>query len=313
MNKVVLSSSPNYSSVLNTPFKVKKQSTMELKRYKYSPLFRIRKLLLLNKCFFGFPFKSVTEEFNTFEFNPWIEYTKLLLFNILEALGMCYIGYITMKGTDIWHPYDAFLYKTGKFGLSGLDMAVMLGYPFVCIISNSVCFIQLRNEKSGLNKICRLLTHINEELDGVWKGSKLGYDSRLKSVRKNLCVMSIIISLTCLTMSASWIAITLSGSTENLSKAVMITGGISIVLQNTFLLLPPMCYGAEMTFTQLVFETKEICIKLKDVLKSKTPLRNGMKMIKGNTNDGHEDINEIVAAFTYEVFKIIVTSSEIRI
>ena len=90
----------------------------------YSPFFKIKKFLTLNQFLLGFPLQTANEECNKFKFNPWIGYSKLLLFDALVALGFCYITYLFMKATSVWNLLGAFAKKMDKFELSELDIDI---------------------------------------------------------------------------------------------------------------------------------------------------------------------------------------------
>ena len=266
-------------------------------RNQYSPFFKIRTWFKVSNCFFGFPLNSISEEFNRFEFNPWIQYPKFFVFNSVVVLGFCYMVYLFMKVTDIWNPLDAFNYTLGKFGFSDLDKAVMNGYPLLALISNFVHFIQFKKEKDGFNKICKMLTLVNQEIDGAHRSSNIGYKKKNNSIYVNLILVSIIMVLTLATYSTSWITIFFSASTENLSKAEKIAFCINNVIINGLLIYPPMSHAAESCVCNLMFELKDSFISFKDILKYKVSTGQREKISKEKLNQGYKDKNESNAAF----------------
>ena len=256
----------------------------------YSPFFKIKRFLTLNQFLLGFPLQTANEECNKFKFNPWIGYSKLLLFDAMVALGFGYISYLFMKATSVWNVLGAFAKKMDKFKLSELDIAVLLGYPMLNLVSNSVYFEQFKNRKERLNKICMLLTEANEKIDNTAK--KLDFVSRVryKSIYAKIVLVTTITLLSGLTLAASYIAMFFSSSTENLSKTEKILYCILAAVINPPLVYPPTSFAADFAVTHLMLEVKESFNKLKDILKYQPPLGVGYRKAKNNSNEGVVEI-----------------------
>ena len=271
-------------------------------RNQYSPFFKIKTLLQGSNCFFGFPLSSISEEFNRFEFNPWIQYPKFFVFNSLVVLGFCYMVYLFMKVADIWNPLEAFNYTLGKFGFSDLDKVVMNGYPLIALLSNFVHFIQFKKEKDGFNNICKMITDVNEEIYGARCSSNIAYKKKNDSIYMNLILTSIIMVLTLATYCTSWITIFFSGPTDNLSKVEKIAFCIDNVIINGLLIYPPMSHAAESCVSHLMFELKDSFIKFKDILKYKVWTGQRENIVKEKLDQGYKDDNGSNAVLRYREY-----------
>ena len=133
-------------------------------QYKFSPLFGVRKILLLLRWALGFPLKAKDCAFNEFSFHSWVEFARYFLYICIAFLSMAYQFFVIMKGEHTNNPLLASQKFWHSIGLSPLDILVVNGMPYINIISSMFYLKSFKNSVIGINKICQRLTHLNTEL-----------------------------------------------------------------------------------------------------------------------------------------------------
>ena len=123
-------------------------------KYPFSPFFKVKTVVfVLRWILLGFPLRSTNEAFTQFEFNPCLEYARLLLFMLIPGTCMCYIFWIYEKITKTGNPITAM--NQLELGFSGLDLTVLMSLPMVTILGNTVYFFSFKKAVKGTNKILR--------------------------------------------------------------------------------------------------------------------------------------------------------------
>ena len=87
----------------------------------FSPLIKVRKVILLLRFGFGFPLVSTNDVLTEFKFNSCIELIRYVVFWIVFCLSNMYGFYIFYKCTKIANPIRSFQNILGNIGLSHLD------------------------------------------------------------------------------------------------------------------------------------------------------------------------------------------------
>ena len=251
----------------------------------FSPFCKVKKIFSVFP-FLGLPLELDIEGTDHFKFNPWTAYPKFILYNAFFCiLGFGYPGFLIMKATDTRNVFDAYIMKMGIFGQSGLDMAVMIGYPLLSLISASFYFVMLINKKDQLNKICRLLTDTNKELSREWKGMNFDSSIPYKSIYVKMILIAIIAILSGVTLASSYIASFFYTPSEKLSRTEKILFCVSNLTINPLLVYPPISFATDLIITQLLFEVSISFTKLKDILKYKCLSNNRDKNVKETGRD----------------------------
>lgn len=237
-------------------------------RSKYSPFFKVKKFFKF-LYIVGFPLGFADEELNEFEFNPWIQYPKFIFWNGACLTGFVFSGCMFMKASGSWNLWNAFKITTKGFGFSGLDMAVMVGNPFLSLASCCLYFLLFTNGHDKLSKICRLLTDVNEDMDKEWKCIDAISKTNFKSLFTNTLLVGLITILSGVTLGSSYIAMFFSTSTDRLSTSEKVLFCVFNLFTNPTLVYPTVSFSSDFIFSHIVFEVSVSYSKLKDYLKSK--------------------------------------------
>ena len=255
----------------------------------YSPFFKVKKIFSVFPIL-GLPLKLDIEGIDHFKFNPWTAYPKFILFNaFFFILGFGSSGFLIMKATDTWNLIDAYVMKMEVFGQSGLDMVVMIGYPLLSLISASFYFVMLINKRDQLNKICRLLTDVNKELNREWKGLNFDTSIPYKSIYVKMILIVIIATMSGVTLASSYIISFFYTPTDKLSKAEKILFCVTNLTINPFLVYTPISFATDLIITQLLFEVSISFTKLKDTLKYKCLTNDQDRNTKETSSDLDQD------------------------
>ena len=151
---------------------------------RFSPLFKIRKILLFLRWFLGFPLKPKNKEFNEFLFQPCLEYTRYSVYLAFFFLTASYNLYSLMKLGHLNNPLEVITkFYTEIFGYTLLDIFVIMTIPYTNIISNTFYLRSFKKVVTRFSQICIDLTNLNKELnesvDKMSTGRKTGTNMRI--------------------------------------------------------------------------------------------------------------------------------------
>jgi hypothetical protein len=133
---------------------------------RFSPLFRIRKILLFLRLFLGFPLKPENKEFNEFVFQSCLEYTRYSVYLACFFLPAFYNMYSIMKLTDLNNPLEAIAnFFMQLFGYTALDLVVVMTIPYTIVVSNTFYLRSFKKVALRFSQICLNLTNLSKELN----------------------------------------------------------------------------------------------------------------------------------------------------
>lgn len=134
----------------------------------FSPLFKIKKILLILRCFLGFPLKGGNEEFNEFVFRPVIEYPRYAVFIILYFGPQFYNLYVFTADNPSKNMIEISIsYSEVALGYTALDLMIVMWIPIVCLTSATFYLISFKKKTSDINHICLEMTMVKELLSDV--------------------------------------------------------------------------------------------------------------------------------------------------
>ena len=242
----------------------------------FSPFYKVRNLVSILRWMLGFPLKPTNEALNHFEFNPFLEYARHALFLCIPTVSTGYCAYVHMKQTQIWNPILAMRENITRVGISDLDLACMMSLSAINLVSNSIYLVSFKNRYFGLNRICNLLTEINQETWYAAEGSNFTSKSRNKMLYGRLIYIIGIFTLAVGMFASCWSAIILENisDSENIIYETPITEKVFfcvfiIMLYGSYV-YPPMGISADFVVCYLVNETKESFDKFKLMIKSRS-------------------------------------------
>ena len=221
----------------------------------FSPFFKDRYQIAYLRSCFGFPLKFVDNSFTCLKFSPFLEYGRHVLCLIMICLSSVYISYAQMKRQQIWNLFSAIEGILKEFGISGLDTAVMTCLPVVNLISNSIYFISFKNNCTGLNRITKSVTKINEDIY-VCSGKNISEFRDRKWFGNKHFVALWFINVMCVAMQVLCWAIIFNDS-ENVSNVEKIFFCLAQLFFIGAYIYPIVAYSADLLVTTLVYETKD--------------------------------------------------------
>ena len=132
---------------------------------KFSPLFRIRRLLWISRLFLGFPLKAKNKEFNDFEFNPCLEYFRYSLYLLLFFLSNCYTTYAVLEQNGFSNPLRSIKDHFSKMGgFTVLDIAVFYSIANILLVSNTFHFFSFKKKSENISDILLSQTDLNKQV-----------------------------------------------------------------------------------------------------------------------------------------------------
>ena len=222
---------------------------------RFSPFFKDRYQIAYLRSCFGFPLKFVDNSFACLKFNPFLEYGKHVLNFIMILLCFVCISYVQMKRQQTGNLFSAVQGILSQFGISGLDTAVMTCLPVVNLISNSIYFISFKNNCTGLNRMTKSLTNINEDIY-VCSGKNISEFRDRKWFGNKHFVALWFINVLCVAMQVLCWAIIFNES-ENVSNIEKIFFCLAQLFFIGSYIYPIVAYSADLLVTTLVYETIE--------------------------------------------------------
>ena len=131
-----------------------------------SPLFRIKRILLILRWLLGFPLKAENEEFNEFTFRPCLEYSRHALFLIIFLAPQFYIQYLFASFEGNANFFEATQnYITEALGFSILDIVIVMWLPCICSLSTTFYMFSFKNKSKEISQICLKMTNIKDILE----------------------------------------------------------------------------------------------------------------------------------------------------
>lgn len=147
---------------MKAPFTI---TMLENYEVKFSPLFRIKKILLTLRFFLGFPLKPQNNEFSEFKFVPCLEYTRYSIYITIILVSHFHNFYSFMQIAQLSNPSEVYTeYFTRFLGFTMMDILVINSMPFIAWIATGFYLNSFKNIDSWINNICKTLSKLNKEL-----------------------------------------------------------------------------------------------------------------------------------------------------
>ena len=104
----------------------------------FSPLFRVKKILLILRWLLGFPLKARNQQFNEFKFYPILEYTRYATYLAIIFAANFYNMYSFMELAHLSNPLEVYKeYFITLLGFTMLDIFVIVTIPYITFISTA--------------------------------------------------------------------------------------------------------------------------------------------------------------------------------
>ena len=265
-----------------------------LEDHEFSPLYKVRKLLLIFRWSFGFPLRPINGKLTEFSFRPLWEYGRYSLYFFITSLLSLYMNYILMKLENTTNPLRAMQLTFNKRGFSTLDLTIYLSVPIVSLSSSWFCLNSFRRGHDGINKISRYLTHIKKELYIAAGGNPHFTSYRPKSNYTYVffALILVLVTLSGLLSTAFWYITLHDGRSEQeVSKTDTIIFCLSMFLNWTLATYPVMSFSGDFLVCYLLEETKCTLDKFKMMVKLKRKLLTNTKSFQASFPPKEENKN----------------------
>ena len=167
----------------------------------YSPLFKIKRILLILRWLLGFPLKAENEEFNEFTFQPCMEYSRYILFLIIFTASQFYNTYLFISfGIKDSFFEVAHKYITEALGFSILDIVIVMWMPFISSLSTTFYMLSFKNKSKEISQICLKMTNMKEILDEYLASSSLQNTKSKVKISLTLFIAAILFSSVTVTL-----------------------------------------------------------------------------------------------------------------
>ena len=266
-------------------------------KYRFSPLFRVRKLLFVFRWFLGFPLKAKNKACNEFEFQSSLEYTRYFLFLcffFLTALGFMYP---MMKGTDSDNPFAAIEEYFKSIGFTRLDIFVFMSMPQINLVSSFLYLASFKKEATRISKVCVSLTDLNKTLwdlsdKTVIRVKQFRLKRSLKLVIFGICISIVI-------MTSFGVTMFIVMQTEIFSKLSMSNVQTCLYLIDFVIYVycatyPCITISADFIICHLVNEIGELFSKWNDILKLYIDQRAGTQMFSNWRSSKDKTVDRIL-------------------
>ena len=222
----------------------------------------------------GFPLKPTNSQYQRFEFNPWIEGGRYVLYLSIPIAGGIYLVYLNMKFHNTNNLLKIMEINKNELGLSNMDMLVYQTLPILNYISNSFYLLSIKKSVTGINKILHKLSKINEDIYRITEGPYLNSvisNDNTSTYRyyKHSTILVVIVVFAAAMMTASWsIFFIKSVDIENF-KIYEILGLVFAALCSSLTYTyPPMAGSADLLVIAMVLETKETFDKFNLIIRN---------------------------------------------
>ena len=160
----------------------------------YSPLFKIKRILLILRWLLGFPLTAENEEFNEFTFRTCIEYPRYVLFLIIFLAPQFYNSYLFTSFRNNGNFFEVtHEYMTEALGFSILDIIIIMWLPCICSLSTTFYMISFKNKSKEISHICLRMTNMKEILDEYLFSSSLQKIESKMKISLTLFIIAILI------------------------------------------------------------------------------------------------------------------------
>ena len=231
-------------------------------------------MIIFLRIMLGFPLKPTNSQYQRFEFNPWIEGGRYVLYLSIPIAGGIYLVYLNMKFHNTNNLLKIMEINKNELGLSNMDMLVYQTLPILNYISNSFYLLSIKKSVTGINKILHKLSKINEDIYRITEGPYLNSvisNDNTSTYRyyKHSTILVVIVVFAAAMMTASWsIFFIKSVDIENF-KIYEILGLVFAALCSSLTYTyPPMAGSADLLVIAMVLETKETFDKFNLIIRN---------------------------------------------
>ena len=246
----------------------------------------------------GFPLKRTDWQYQHFEFNPWLEGGRYVMYLSIPIATGIYLVYLNMKFHNTNNLLKIMEINKNQLGLSNMDMLVYQTLPILNYISNSFYLLSIKKSVTGINKILHILSKINGDLYRIterpYLNSVVSNDSTSTyKYYKNSTILVVIVVFAAAMMTACWSTFFINTYDIEKVKVYEIVGLVTAVLcsQLTYI-YPPMAGSADLLVIAMVLETKETFDKFNLIIRNTRKKTRQKECQKTTTSDRCDSLRQ---------------------
>ena len=232
----------------------------------FSPFLNAKPILSCMRFIVGFPLTPLNKNFDLFEFKPFWELIRYLMFiAVFLASGVC-TGVIYSSSKATGNIFSAFMERLKGFGFTGLDVAVINLLPPLNIASNTIYFFSFKAIVFKLNKISSLLFSLNEDFHKVLKNDLFdSFEEKEKAqgfkFYWNLIYVSVAPLVATVLITLSFTAIAFEDDAVEFSTLQKVIFCVALGIFGICYIYPPSAISADYVVCLLLSKAKEMCEK----------------------------------------------------
>ena len=259
--------------------------------YSFSPLYRIKRILIILRWGFGFPLKARNIEYNELVFEPFLENIRYLFFLFIFFISFSSVTCPIVRSNNLGSFFNRHQQYFKSVGFTSFDILVAFTLPFVSILSTFLYFYSFRKHAQNISKISLNLTNINKEISNLFENQKISSTciSFSRSVRliSSGIIIAVLIQITELII---WFIAIQDGvlSTMLPTDAEKVIGTIAFLISNGCWVYPSIAMSADLITCHLLQEIGEAFEKWNTILK----IYNKKLYGKNQGINGRNEIND---------------------
>ena len=278
---------------------------------KFSPLYKIKRLLIILRWLLGFPYKTLNKSFDDFKFVPILEYFRYGLYLFIFFACEIYFFLTIMKVYTESNPIIGMKkYFTEFLGFTVLDILVLWSCPYIGFISCTFYLFSFKKIYPSFSEVCGALTNINKD---IYESLKQGTENKKRknlSISTKLFILQLILAISISILHAMMFPMVLKDelfkkSPLSLTDEIFLT--LSVIIQLLCWTYPPITISADMVVCHMLEETGETYLAWNTLLEihenqlpEKTDIDNGNPSdIIDNSESCSERYDKIQLKYSY--------------
>ena len=121
----------------------------------HSPLYKVRRLLRLLRCAFGFPIQATNKSYTTFRFLPWLEYSRFVMLPSIVLLEyVCMVILLLIYDGNLNNIIKIKQACYNNFSTSKVDHIALNLVIIICLLSSLLYLFVFQYNSHLINQLC---------------------------------------------------------------------------------------------------------------------------------------------------------------
>ena len=236
----------------------------------FSPLYRIKRILIILRWCLGFPLKAKNIHYNELVFEPLLEYIRYLVFLFVFLISFSSLSCSIVRSNNLGSLFKRHKQYFKSVGFTSFDILVAFTLPFVNMLSTFIYFYSFKKHSQSISKICLKLTNINKELNNLFESKNMSSTciSFSRSVRliSSGIIIAVLIQITQLIL---WLIAIKDGIFSRIlvSDGEKVIATIALLIYNGCWVYPCIAMSADLITCHLLQEIGKAFEKWNHILK----------------------------------------------